>query len=191
MKLVAISGGIGSGKSVVSHLLTLLGYSVYDCDSRAKLLMNRSEDVKRELCEAFGDDVITPQGMVNRDVLSKIIFGNAEALKTVNSIVHPRVVAEIMSLAGKCNDEYFFFETALPQESGLDKLADAVWLVTAPVETRIERVIKRSGLTREQVMARIASQDYSNIKNNRVEYIINDENKSLTNQLLTLLTKSL
>lgn len=191
MKLVAISGGIGSGKSVVSHLLTLLGYSVYDCDSRAKLLMNRSEDVKRELREAFGDDVITPQGMVNRDVLSKIIFGNAEALKTVNSIVHPRVVAEIMSLAGKCNDEYFFFETALPQESGLDKLADAVWLVTAPVETRIERVIKRSGLTREQVMARIASQDYSNIKNNRVEYIINDENKSLTNQLLTLLTKSL
>lgn len=191
MKLVAISGGIGSGKSVVSHLLTLLGYSVYDCDSRAKLLMNRSEDVKRELREAFGDDVITPQGMVNRDVLSKIIFGNAEALKTVNSIVHPRVVAEIMSLAGKCNDEYFFFETALPQESGLDKLADAVWLVTAPVEKRIERVIKRSGLTREQVMARIASQDYSNIKNNRVEYIINDENKSLTNQLLTLLTKSL
>lgn len=191
MKLVAISGGIGSGKSVVSHLLTLLGYSVYDCDSRAKLLMNRSEDVKRELREAFGDDVITPQETVNRDVLSKIIFGNAEALKKVNSIVHPRVVAEIMSLAGKCNDEYFFFETALPQESGLDKLADAVWLVTAPVETRIERVIKRSGLTREQVMARIASQDYSNIKNNRVEYIINDENKSLTNQLLTLLTKSL
>lgn len=191
MKLVAISGGIGSGKSVVSHLLTLLGYSVYDCDSRAKLLMNRSEDVKRELREAFGDDVITPQGMVNRDVLSKIIFGNAEALKKVNSIVHPRVVAEIMSLAGKCNDECFFFETALPQESGLDKLADAVWLVTAPVEKRIERVIKRSGLTREQVMARIASQDYSNIKNNRVEYIINDENKSLTNQLLTLLTKSL
>ena len=191
MKLVAISGGIGSGKSVVSHLLTLLGYSVYDCDSRAKLLMNRSEDVKRELREAFGDDVITPQETVNRDVLSKIIFGNAEALKTVNSIVHPRVVAEIMSLAGKCNDEYFFFETALPQESGLDKLADAVWLVTAPVEKRIERVIKRSGLTREQVMTRIASQDYSNIKNNRVEYIINDENKSLTNQLLTLLTKSL
>lgn len=191
MKLVAISGGIGSGKSVVSHLLTLLGYSVYDCDSRAKLLMNRSEDVKRELREAFGDDVITPQETVNRDVLSKIIFGNAEALKKVNSIVHPRVVAEIMSLAGKCSDEYFFFETALPQESGLDKLADAVWLVTAPVETRIERVIKRSGLTREQVMARIASQDYSNIKNNRVEYIINDENKSLTNQLLTLLTKSL
>lgn len=191
MKLVAISGGIGSGKSVVSHLLTLLGYSVYDCDSRAKLLMNRSEDVKRELREAFGDDVITPQGMVNRDVLSKIIFGNAEALKKVNGIVHPRVVAEIISLAGKCNDEYFFFETALPQESGLDKLADAVWLVTAPVEKRIERVIKRSGLTREQVMARIASQDYSNIKNNRVEYIINDENKSLTNQLLTLLTKLL
>ena len=191
MKLVAISGGIGSGKSVVSHLLTLLGYSVYDCDSRAKLLMNRSEDVKRELREAFGDDVITPQETVNRDVLSKIIFDNAEALKKVNSIVHPRVVAEIMSLAGKCSDEYFFFETALPQESGLDKLADAVWLVTAPVETRIERVIKRSGLTREQVMARIASQDYSNIKNNRVEYIINDENKSLTNQLLTLLTKSL
>ena len=191
MKLVAISGGIGSGKSVVSHLLTLLGYSVYDCDSRAKLLMNRSEDVKQELREAFGDDVITPQETVNRDVLSKIIFGNAEALKKVNSIVNPRVVAEIISLAGKCNDEYFFVETALPQESGLDKLADAVWLVTAPVEKRIERVIKRSGLTREQVMARIASQDYSNIKNNRVEYIINDENKSLTNQLLTLLTKSL
>lgn len=189
MKLVAISGGIGSGKSVVSHLLTLLGYSVYDCDSRAKLLMNRSEDVKRELREAFGDDVITPQETVNRDVLSKIIFGNAEALKTVNSIVHPRVVAEIMSLAGKCSDEYFFFETALPQESGLDKLADAVWLVTAPVETRIERVIKRSGLTREQVMARIASQDYSNIQNENIEYFINDEDKSLIQQVINHINK--
>lgn len=189
MKLIAISGGIGSGKSVVSHILRLLGYGVYDCDSRAKSLMNRSTEVKQELREAFGDDVITPNETINREVLSEIIFGDADALKKVNAIVHPRVVAEILELASKCSDEYFFFETALPQESGLDKVADAVWLVTAPEEQRIERVQKRNGFSRQQVIARIASQDYSNIQNDRIEYIINDENESLIRQIINHINK--
>lgn len=188
MKLIAICGGIGSGKSVISHILTLMGYEVYDCDSRAKALMDGSEEIKAELCNAFGDEVLTSDCRINRKYLSEKIFGNKESLSRVNSIVHPRVVAEIISLAQNCQSDYYFFETALPQESGLDKVADEVWLVTAPVEERIARVQLRNGLSRQQVLSRINSQDYSNIQNENVKTIVNDGVQSVLCQLIKLLT---
>ncbi len=188
MKLIAICGGIGSGKSVISHILTLMGYEVYDCDSRAKALMDGSEEIKAELCNAFGDEVLTSDRRINRKYLSEKIFGNKESLSRVNSIVHPRVVAEIISLAQNCQSDYYFFETALPQESGLDKVADEVWLVTAPVEERIARVQLRNGLSRQQVLSRINSQDYSNIQNENVKTIVNDGVQSVLCQLIKLLT---
>lgn len=187
MKLIAICGGIGSGKSVISHILTLMGYEVYDCDSRAKALMDGSEEIKAELCDAFGDEVLTSDRRINRKYLSEKIFGNKESLSRVNSIVHPRVVAEIISLAQNCQSDYYFFETALPQESGLDKVADEVWLVTAPVEERITRVQLRNGLSREQVLSRINSQDYSNIQNENVKTIVNDGVQSVFKKLYNII----
>lgn len=187
MKLIAICGGIGSGKSVISHILTLMGYEVYDCDSRAKALMDGSEEIKAELCNAFGDEVLTSDRRINRKYLSEKIFGNKESLSRVNSIVHPRVVAEIISLAQNCQSDYYFFETALPQESGLDKVADEVWLVTAPVEERITRVQLRNGLSREQVLSRINSQDYSNIQNENVKTIVNDGVQSVFKKLYNII----
>ena len=187
MKLIAICGGIGSGKSVISHILSLLGYEVYDCDSRAKLLMDNSEEIKTELFDYFGNEVLDSDRNINRRYLSKRIFGDIEALNRVNSIVHPRVVSEIVSLAKNSRNDCYFFETALPQESGLDRISDEVWLVTAPVEERIARVQRRNGMSRDQVMRRINSQDYSNIQNDNVNIIVNDGRESIINQTCNLI----
>ena len=187
MKLIAICGGIGSGKSVISHILSLLGYEVYDCDSRAKLLMDNSEEIKTELFDYFGNEVLDSDRNINRRYLSKRIFGDIEALNRVNSIVHPRVVSEIVSLAKNSRNDCYFFETALPQESGLDRISDEVWLVTAPVEERIARVQRRNGMSRDQVMRRINSQDYSNIQNDNVKIIVNDGRESIINQTCNLI----
>ena len=112
--IVAIVGGIGSGKSLVSRVLRLLGYEVYDCDSRAKALMNTSPIIKRQLIDAFGEDVFTSDGTVNRQVLAQIIFSNKAALERVNAIVHPQVIADILRTADVVSQQPLFVETAIP-----------------------------------------------------------------------------
>ena len=139
MKLIAITGGIGSGKSVVSTILRKLGYAVYDCDSRAKLLMATSADIKQELSEAFGADVISTDGTICAPRLAAKVFGDNEALMRLNGIVHPRVKQDILRWAegiassnGDCCECRVFVETAILHESGLDAIVDEEWQVTAP-----------------------------------------------------------
>lgn len=158
MKLIAITGGIGSGKSVVSQLLRVMGYPVYDCDSHAKLLMAESTQLKLQLQKAFGEDIVVA-GEVQRQKLSKIVFADKTKLMKLNSIVHPNVRIDIQSWAARQTTECAFVETAILSESGVDKLVDAIWLVEAPTEIRIKRVMARNNLTEEEVKRRINSQN--------------------------------
>lgn len=157
MRIIAITGGIGSGKSVVSTILRKLGYSVYDCDSRAKRLMAKSDEIKSELREAFGADVVCSDGSINSRQLAQRVFGDKAALQRLNGIVHPRVKADILQWA-ESGDNVVFIETAILHESGLDAIIDEEWNVTAPIEVRVKRVMLRNGLTRDEVLARIGSQ---------------------------------
>ena len=95
-RLVAITGGIGSGKSVVSAILRIMGYPVYDCDSRAKNLMNTNNDIKNDLISSFGVDCISEDGKINAQYISSIVFKDKTALLKINSIVHPRVKDDIL-----------------------------------------------------------------------------------------------
>lgn len=189
MKLIAIVGGIGSGKSVVSHVLRLMNFEVYDCDSRAKTLMDESDIIKWKLAAAFGDEVITPSGAVNKPKLAEIIFNDQSALATVNGIVHPEVVADIKRCAARSLGRAYFVETALPQESGIDVMADEIWLVEAPEHVRIERVMERNGMSSSEVVRRMRSQDYSHMNNACVRCIVNDDVSAILPQISVLLQR--
>ena len=192
MKLIAITGGIGSGKSVVAHLVTVMGYQVYDCDSRAKALMTGNDEVRRRLVEAFGEDTYLADGSLNRQHLSAVAFSNDEALSRLNGIVHPATARDMMqwaeALAGN-GTEVAFIETALLRTAGLDRLVDEVWHVTAPTDVRITRVMNRSGLTAQQVQDRIASQAIEEEPAPDERVIVNDDISAVLPQVIHLLNK--
>ena len=124
MRLIAITGGIGSGKSVISCIVKVMGYEVYDCDSRAKALMTQSDEVRKGLTEAFGDKTYRNDGSLNREHLSAIAFSNDEALQRLNDIVHPATARDMLQWAKQLadrGDKMAFVETALLRTAGLDR----------------------------------------------------------------------
>lgn len=187
--LIAITGGIGSGKSVVSSILRVCGYKVYDCDVNAKLLMDNSNDIKREISNRIDNSVVTPQGDIDRPLLSSIVFGNQSKLNILNEIVHGAVRTDIINWRDtNVESPCLFIETAILYQSGLDEIVDEVWEVTAPEEIRVDRVIKRNNFSREQVIARINSQNYIPPQLHSVtKSITNDEVTPLLPQILSLL----
>lgn len=133
MKLVAITGGIGSGKSIVATMLQVMGHKVYDCDSRARALMTESDEVRHKLVEAFGKETFLDDGSLNRQHLSAVAFGNDEALARLNAIVHPATADDMLQWArqrASLGDRVAFVETALLRTARLDCLVDQVWPVS-------------------------------------------------------------
>jgi dephospho-CoA kinase len=183
-RIIAITGGIGAGKSVVSAVLKIAGYGVYDCDQRAKELMNFSPAIRQALVEHFGSEIYL-NGTINRQLLSNIIFNDSSALAFVNSVVHPAVRADIKEWTTKQHRMPAFVETAILKEGGLDAIVDEVWNVTAPLETRISRVMRRNATTRDKVLERIATQhDHVECPGTRVIEIVNDDTTALLPQIL-------
>ncbi len=155
-KLIAITGGIGAGKSVVSEILRALGYEVYDCDSRAKKIMDESRPIKQAIAEEICRDAITADWVIDRKRLADAVFADADKLERLNALVHEAVRNDIRQWS--CGRDLAFVETAILYQSGLDAMADVVWEVDAPVGLRIDRVMERSGLSRRQVESRINAQ---------------------------------
>ncbi len=191
MRLIAITGGIGSGKSVVSRVMNVMGYQVYDCDSRARSLMTESDDVRHQLVEAFGKETYHADGTLNRQHLSAIAFGDDQALSRLNGIVHPATAQDLRQWADLHAAEgakAAFVETALLRTAGLDRVVDEIWHVTAPVEVRIKRVMARSGLTAQQVRDRMEAQIAEEQIANGEHVIINDNVTAIVPQVMRLLT---
>ena len=190
MKLIAITGGIGSGKSVVSRIVSVMGHEVYDCDSRAKALMTQSDEVRQLLVEAFGKETYHNDGSLNREHLSSIAFSDDEALARLNGIVHPATARDMQRWAKEQADrgsEVAFIETALFRTAGLDHLVDEVWHVTAPANVRIQRVMARSRLTESQVAERIAAQSVEEAVVPDEHVIVNDGVSAVLPQVERLL----
>lgn len=190
MILIAITGGIGSGKSIVATMVRTMGYDVYDCDSRARALMIESTDVRRELVEAFGQETYHPDGSLNRQHLSAAAFGNEAALARLNGIVHPATARDIQRWARDIaarGGQLAFVETALLRTAALDRIVDQVWHVTAPASVRIPRVMRRSGLTPSQVEERIAAQHNEEYIAPGEHVIVNDDWAAVLPQVCKLL----
>ena len=185
--MIAITGGIGSGKSVVARVLRNMGHNVYDCDMMAKQLMNSSPIIRQQLTAYFGEDIYTHDGTINKPLLSSIIFNNHEALDTVNGIVHPVVKDDIINWQKSHSLSHNFVETAILVEAGMQSMVDEVWNVTAPLETRIARVMSRNTTTRDKVLARIGSQSSSLSEVTiPVKTVVNDGVTAILPQIIAL-----
>ena len=191
--LIAITGGIGSGKSIVSQALRIMGYTVYDCDSRAKWVMTHDPILREQLIALFGQETYLADGSLNKPHLSAAIFGNAEALAKMNACVHPAVARDLMTEyqnEGQGERKPFFFESAILFESRFNTLAipDQVWTVSAPLELRISRAMLRDHTTRDQILSRINSQMPQEEKERLADHVIwNDKAHSVLEQINALI----
>ena len=154
---VAVCGGIGSGKSTVCRMFAERGVALYDSDTRAKALMNESEELRNALVAEFGEECYEG-GELNRAYLAAKVFGSAEQLSKLNSIVHPAVKSDFLAWADAREGEYCILESAILFESGFDELVDVKVAVLAPQPLRVQRAMERDGATKEQIEARIKAQ---------------------------------
>ena len=188
---VGITGGIGSGKSIVSKVFEVLGVPVYYADDAAKRLMNEHEPMKQKLVEAFGDSTYS-HGQLNRAYLSSMVFKDPVKLALLNSIVHPATLRDAEEWMLRQNHPYAIKEAALIFESGAQENLDLVIGVYAPPHLRIQRVMKRDGITREEVKARMDKQIDEDIKMRLCDYVItNDEQQLVIPQVIGLHEKIL
>lgn len=186
--LVAISGGIGSGKSIIARILSTMGYPVYDCDSNARYLINNSTEIKTEIKELIGENCILPDGTLNRKVVGDVVFNDSEKLRALNKITHSAVRADIAKWEKTRGEKLMFVETAILYHSEIDKMVDAVIEVVAPTEIRIKRIQKRNGLNRNEIINRINSQQFDvEEPHARIFTIENDGNSAIIPQLLSIL----
>ena len=161
---LAITGGIGCGKSYVARQMTeLLGIPVYDSDTNAKRLNEENPDIRQGLTALVGADVYDALGHLDKERIATYLFASDQNAQKVNSLIHPIVRADFLRWAEQQNSSVVAIETALLAESGLDKDVDKIIRVDAPLEVRITRAMQRDGATREQILARISRQsEYPN-----------------------------
>jgi len=179
MLKVGITGGIGSGKSIVCQVFKQLGIPVYHADIEARTLINTSMEIRNKLIELFGDDIYN-SGKLRGDKLSEIIFNNKGALEKVNSIVHPEVRSHFLDWSATHKDKkYTLFEAAILIESGTYKLMDRIITVTAPEKLRISRVLDSKSFTERIIKNIIKSQLPDNEKIKHAHYIIVNDGKTL------------
>ena len=186
--IIGVTGGIGSGKSVVSRLLRLMGVPVYDCDREAKRLMCESVVIREALVGAVGTEVYDASGQLDRAYLASYMFGNPERVSLVNGIVHPVVRADFRTWAQQSEKAVVAVESAILFEAKMDADVDAVCLVHAPEATRVRRAILRDGSNEKAVRSRMQSQLSEQEYMERADVIIhNDEAHSLIGQVSSLL----
>ena len=184
---IGITGGIGSGKSVVAALLELSGIPVYIADTESKLLTATSPVIREKLITLFGEQLYTADGL-DKKRLASHIFGNPERLEQVNAIIHPEVNRHFLAWTERQNTPVCAIESAILFESGFYKVVDISLMVYAPRELRIERALGRDSASREEIERRINSQMSDEEKKDRSDYVIyNDNRQALIPQVGKLL----
>jgi len=173
-RIIGLTGGIGSGKSIVRDIAQAIGIPVYDCDSRAKVIIDRSERILAAIGEDICPEAITVNGL-NRSILAARIFSSEESRSKLNMMVHAEVIADVKSWA--VDKPVSLVESAILYTSGLDLVVTEVWVVVAPEEIRMTRIQQRNpNLTPSEIRARMASQagELNHFRRNPTHAIIND-----------------
>lgn len=190
MKVIGLTGGIGSGKSTVARVFSTLGVPVFDADTEAKKLYTEDSTLLPEVVKAFGPQIMHADGSLNREALAALVFSDAEALTKLNALVHPRVGKRFQVWKEKQHGPAVIREAAILFESGSHIDCDAVLVVTAPENLRIQRVMQRNTVTADEVRARMARQwTEEQLLQQANEVIRNDENKLVVPQVMAIAEK--
>ena len=176
--MIGLTGGIGSGKSVVAKVFATLGIPVFNADDEAKRIMQTSPEIKTKLIEQFGLEIYNEHGL-DKEKLASIVFNDPFQLQLLNAIVHPVTIQAAKDWAAKQTTPYVIKEAALIFESGTADGLFKVIGVTAPLSLRTHRVMQRDGITKDQVIARMRNQISDTIKMRLCDYVIENNNQQM------------
>ena len=186
---IGITGGIGSGKSVVASLFQLLGVPVYIADEESKRLTNQSMTIRRQLIAHYGEAIYTAEGL-NKPLLAAKIFQDPAQRRIVNGIIHPEVKHHFKAWAAQQETPLCAIESAILFESGFDQVVDTHLMVYAPKALRIERATTRDAASREAIQQRIESQMADEEKRELADHLIyNDNQQPLIPQVTALIAR--
>lgn len=161
LKVIGITGGIGSGKSTVAKILHDLGARIIDADKVAREVIGKGQPALEEIRSFFGEGVINEKGELDRKKLSSIVFGNEEKLEVLNAITHKYIVDRIMGcleMLRKEQAEFVALDAPLPVKHGFLDIVDEVWVIVAGKDERIRRIMQRSSISYEEAVKRINAQ---------------------------------
>lgn len=181
MKVLGLTGGIGSGKTTVANIFRELGVPVYIADDEAKKLMNSNPELKKEIIALFGDEAYQ-DGTLNRKYIANRVFGNKELLEKLNAIVHPAVGKNFDEWKEDQASVYVVYEAAILFEKGGYRKCDKNLLITAPREVRIRRIISRDRATPAEIEARMNNQWPDEKKAEIADFIINNKDLQQTRE---------
>lgn len=190
---VGITGGIGSGKTYICKLLELMNFSVFYSDTEAKKIQNTNEYVRIKFTELFGEEAYTEEGL-NRKYIAEIIFGNPDAKKQLEEIIHPKVAEAFATWCeekSSTDEKIVFIESAILYESGFDKMVDKVIMVYADDDVRIERSMRRDKADRKAIEDRIKNQGSDKDKCKKADFVIYNNPNDLINKQIFEIIKAL
>lgn len=162
MLVIGLTGGIASGKSTVAGILRELGAKIINTDQVAREVVLPGQPAYEEIVAAFGRQVLQTDGCINRQALGRIVFNDAAAREILNAITHPRirdkVLERLQDLRKEDPDAVVVIEAPLLIEAGMEKVVDAVWVVTAPERVRLKRLMERDNLSWQEAQSRLRAQ---------------------------------
>ncbi len=184
---VGITGGIGSGKSTACKVFLALGIPVFEADAEARKLQNTDPVIRQQLIELFGTDVYLPDQTINRKFLAPIVFNNPNLLLKLNEIIHPVVRKAFYDWYEKQDAPYILHEAAILFETGFYKMMDKTITIATDENQRIERVMKRDGVTDQQVIARLRNQWTDEERIKHADFVIhNNDDELIVPQIITI-----
>jgi len=156
--VIGLTGNIGSGKSTVLRMLEQLGAKAIDADNLAHEVMRKGTSVWQAIVDAFGDEVLNPDGVIDRKRLGSLVFDDREALERLENIVHPAVDERFREIIQEADEQVIVVEAVKIIESGIYPELSALWLVTCPAEERLRRLLETRGVNEEEVRERLKAQ---------------------------------
>lgn len=187
-KIIGITGGIGSGKSLICKIFSTMNIPIYDADSRAKYLINNDLSLKNSIKNLLGENAYLPTGIYNRKWVASQVFNNPDLLKQLNSLVHPCVHKDSHDWVKKYSKSPFLiYEAALMKAAGDNNMFDKVIVVNAPINLRIQRIQVRDKRSEQEIKDIIARQISDEERLKIADYVIeNDDKEPVLKQVLEL-----